>query len=364
MNLLTESKQDIIGMGFPPLIASLMYQQFGKHAVLLAKWYRNYRSFTGEPEKDWWRRNHWSSRRDLSLDDLISLYDATKDSDSYKKELERLGLTQDQEFYDDYDLQDQRKALKDDIEERFFNDTFFKWFNLPKAIIDGTLKDVAPYKDLPFREAQKKYDKKQIFQDKTPLKVYSNGYKWINVGNKCYLVGQLMKNCGSTGVMSMDRDSTMIVLFDKQNKPHAVVTYSPNEHRISGDQGQASTEVKTQYHEYVIDLANLLNAKFDTEKTKSDLLKIKYLLRDKIIDIEKLRASSIWNKLFTFTTRDGKRYYTNSEHVLPEEDVLKLRNYPFKIKTGSLVGNVFNHVNRQNMPPLNFVRLYDFSHGN
>jgi hypothetical protein len=360
--LFLESKQDIISLGYPSIIATIMYQQFGKNAVILAKWYKNYKSYKGE-DKDWWKLNHWSLRRDHpTLSDLTYLYDATKDSNSYKKALEFLDWSDDEEFYDDYYLQDQRESIKTEIEETFLNETFFKWFSLPKAVIDGKITDIAPYKDLPFLEAQTKFDKKQIFQEKTPLKIYSNGYKWIDVGKKCYLVGQLMKNCGSTGVMSLDNDRTMIVLFDKQNKPHAVVTYSPNEKRISGDQGKASTEVKSKYHDYIIDLTKILNVKFDTERTKSDFLKVKYLLRDKIVDIYKLK-SGIWDKLFTFTTRDGKRFYTNSSDVLPESDVLKLKNYPFKNRTGSLVGNVFNHVNRQNFPPqlgLNFIRLQDF----
>jgi hypothetical protein len=365
--LITEAKQDVINLGYPPIIASMLYQRFGKLAFLFGKWYRDCK--TNDPDnKDWFQLCHWSIfKHNENLSDLVKLYDATTDSESYSKMLDFVGWQNNKHFYDEFYLAKQREALKKQIEQTFFGDSFFTYYSLPTAIIDGTEKNIAPYKNLSFWDAQKKFDKKRIFQEMTPLKVYPNGYKWINVGKRCHLVGHLMKNCGSAGVMSLDPDRTIIALFDKTNKPHVVVTYSPNEKRISGDEGVASSEVKSLYHNYILDLAQTLGVNFDASRTKSTFLKLKYLLRNKISNIQKLRPSSVYDEYFVFTTLNGREYYTNGSEVLPADELRRLGNYAFKNKTGSLVANAFNHVNRQYMDPqlgINYIPLNQFIQAN
>ena len=340
--LITESKQEIVNLGFPPMIASMIQQRFGKAAFLLAKWYRDFTA--PQADEDWFRMRHYSSR-DVNINDLMLLYDSAKDSETYKKALKHLGMNDREEFYDPYSLREQREALKKQIESLFFEETFFTYYQFINEIISGQLRDLAPYRDLSFWQALEKYEKKRIFQDMQPLKTYPNGYRWINVGKRCPLVGSLMKNCGSAGAMSWDKDVTILALFDKSNKPHAVVTYSPNEKRISGDEGVASSAVKTIYHNYILDLAKTLGVAFDADKTKSTFLKIKYLLRNTATNIQRVGKVDTYNEFFVFTTKDGRQYYTNGYTVLSDEDLQKLRTMSLPNKTGSMVGNAFNRYN-------------------
>jgi hypothetical protein len=40
--MLQESKQGIINLGFPEVIASILYKRFGNKASLIAKWVKDY----------------------------------------------------------------------------------------------------------------------------------------------------------------------------------------------------------------------------------------------------------------------------------------------------------------------------------
>jgi hypothetical protein len=41
-SLIFESKQSIVNLGYPEIIASLFYEKFGNKAYQLAKWYKEY----------------------------------------------------------------------------------------------------------------------------------------------------------------------------------------------------------------------------------------------------------------------------------------------------------------------------------
>ena len=77
------------------------------------------------------------------------------------------------------------------------------------------------------------------------------------VGNKCSIVGKLMKNCGRSS------DGNMIVLFDSNNKPHVIVTYLSHMHKIKNIKGQAGSTVKEEYQKYLIDLKDTLKANLE-----------------------------------------------------------------------------------------------------
>jgi hypothetical protein len=133
-----------------------------------------------------------------------------------------------------------------------------------------------------------------------------------------------MRNCGSAGVMSSDPDRTIIALFDPNNKPHVMTVYSPNQNRISGDEGRGSSQVKSIYHPYVLDLAKILNAKFDWNISKSKLLQLKYRLNQipaKVSNIRKLFPTddSTFDEYFTFTI-DNNTYYSNSYSAISKSD--------------------------------------------
>jgi hypothetical protein len=366
--LLIESKQEILNLGYPAIIAKLFYKKYGKNAYLIAKWYRDYKSYGSK--EHWFNLNHNDFSRMYSIDliDMIELYNATDSKENYIKTLEKLNLSVDEEeeYYDDYYLQEQKKLLEEQIEDEMFSKSFFEYYSIVHDIISGKLKDLAPYKNLEFWDAQHKYDKKNIFQEIKPLKVYNNGFKWINVGKKCTLVGNLMKNCGSAGIMGYDEDRTIIALFDTENKPHVVVTYSPNEKKISGDQGIASTPVKNKYHRYVLDLVQFLGVTFDADKSKSNLLKIKYKLKNKAKNIRIIKKG-LFDEYFSFNLAN-QVYYTNSFYVVSKQDLEKVKqalankqiNLEYKQK--SLIATILNYRNIQNLKNagINLIPINDF----
>lgn len=325
--LLNENKQEIIALGFPKVIADIISEHFGKNAFLIAKWNRDYSSYKDDP--DWWFRQNTSYfGKNISIGDYVRLYQANN-IEEYKKVYYQ--LYEKEPNTQEYELEEQKEWLRKRIEHELISSVFFSYLTLIKDIKEGKITDLAPYKKLTYQQAQEKYDKKQMFKDSPIVKSYENGWKWINVGKKCHLLGKLMRNCGSVGVMGNDPDRTIMTLFDKGNKPHVMVTYSPNEKRISGDEGAGSSRVKDQYSDYVVDLAKLLNAEVDT-KTRSKLIKIKSLLGNKIIKIEKLDGGS-YDEFYKITLNDNKEYVTDSFFLISTEDLQKIKErYKYNYK--------------------------------
>ena len=296
--ILTESKQDIVSLGFPEVVASLMQESFGKNAFLIARWFKEYQhSGWMEAHKDWWHERMGDFRNTPSFADLTDMYAATTDEESYKKVLDRLELSRSDDDF--YDLPEQRIALKEQIKAHLFDNIFFKVMGIVQDIMSNKLTDLSTYKKLSNNDAQEKYDKKNIFQDRDPIKTYPSGFKWVDAGKRCQLVGSLMKNCGSAGLMSSDKDKTILALFDKLNKPHILVTYSPNEHRISGDQGIGSSEPKEKYHDYILDIAKHLGATFDAEKSKSTMLRMKSIFGPDA-QVQRVGKRDVYNQFFKF----------------------------------------------------------------
>ena len=335
--LLSESKQkikELMGDEFPDVVASLFIEEFGNKSFTIAKWMKDYYQHRVDTAKKyggkWWEKV-FDVGRGRTLLDLIELYvAANKSAEEYKAQLEYLDI-ESEDFIDENYLAEQKIALKQQIKEILLGDIFFRHYALVQDILNKSLTDIAPYKKMPLRDANKAYEEKKVFDEEEPITAYEEGYRWINVGNKCNLVGNLMKNCGSSGVMSLDEDRTMIVLFDKNNKPHVVVTYSPNQKRISGDEGQASSRVKDEYSDYVLDLADILGAEFDSTKTKSKLLGIKYRLKGITSDIERVPFEGQWNEYFKVVI-DGQTYYGNANSLMKEEDLMRVKDILLRVK--------------------------------
>lgn len=74
------------------------------------------------------------------------------------------------------------------------------------------------------------------------------------------------------------------------------------------------------------------------------------------------RFKEIQDEFFVFTTHDGKIWYTDGNSVLSVEDIMKLKGFQFKVKTGSLVQNAFNWINRQIIPKdINYIPITNFN---
>jgi hypothetical protein len=318
------AKQDITALGFPGVVSKLLYGKYGNLAPLIARWYKDYRVPASWEGDDWWRTFMWDSRKQFSLYTLTYLYENSRDLESFLKACERMDIKPSQGLTQET-LDSERDWLVNRLLDDFFGDVFFNYYSLIQDITSGNLKDLAPYKRLKFLDAQQKYEKRKYFQESEPLKVYENGFKWIDVGRKSTLLSEKMKNCGSAGLMSWDKNATIISLFGPNGKPHVMVTYSPGEKRISGDECAGSTEVKPEYHQYVLDLANHLGARFDASKSKSTELGLKYRLRDKAQSLEKLKTSEYsYDSYFRFVV-DGEVFYTDSNSVVPEDEIRRAK---------------------------------------
>lgn len=317
-------------LGYPNDIANIIQDIFGKNSFIIAKWLKDYKTLGRDlkEDDDWFRISfHSFFSRDMTLVDLLDMLKASNGSlEDYKDFLKKNELYIDNDelaiiFSDDYELYKLKKAIIDEIKDKFLDDIFFS-NTFISSIKSGELKDLGPYKKLGFSDALEKFRSKKVFDDKAIIKKYDDGYTWRNVGKKCEMTAKSMKNCGSAGVMSQDPDKTLLVLFDENNKPHAIVTYSPNDGRISSEEGVGSTELKSKYHDYVLDLAEHLGVRFDTERSKSYDLRTKYTFKD-VIDANSLQIindDTITDSLSTFTV-NGERYYAGTRNVVSESTV-------------------------------------------
>lgn len=312
INVILEAKQSITNLGFPEIISTLFYEKYGKTAPVLARWYKEYSAYGSLADsKNWWYEiSHTLTKPDAGQ--LTRYYQATKAFAAGTMTLEEYNKIRDRLDLRDYnpteaDTDEILRSLKTEIAEALFGEVFFSR-NLIKAL--GTNKvSIQPYSRLPFAQANQKFEEKTMFDDKPPIKTYPNGWKWIDAGAKCDLVGSKMKNCGSTGVMSGDKNRTMLTLFDPSNNPHVVATYSPNEKRLSGIEGQAGTGVKLEYVDYVLDLIKVLGVEFDAHNSKSKPLKLKYLLNPK--SLIQIPGKSDFDEFFEIQLQSGESYYTN-----------------------------------------------------
>jgi hypothetical protein len=351
-SVIVESKQTIVNLGYPEILATFLQEKFGQKAFLIAKWLKEYSNIHGQTDSNWWRkhlRGITFNRDDPDMVDYVDLYEAGKISQRLYSEVRaklELGRSKDTDPNSEEPVDFSKLSqLKADAREGLFNNIFFK-STFIIDIISGKIKDLKPYKNLTFQQAKDKYDSKRIFDDMQPIKQYENGLKWIDVGSKCQLVGNAMNNCGSTGVMSSDPDRTMLTLFDKNNNPHVVITYSPNDKRLSSDEGKASSAVKDEYHSYVLDLAKHLGANFDVHATKSPSLKMKAILGDKIKSVDVIPGSGLYS-YYKLVLSDESVWYSNGYTAAKAHDVVAERK-PEDKKEIDMVTSYFAQRNIRN----------------
>lgn len=367
-SLLFESNTNIVALGFPEVIASILSEKFGKHSFLIAKWLREYDSYKSPPvagndgsisyPENWWRRAYIShTGNSIDLVGLVEAFEAAKISEEkYREVMKSHGFRGDGEF----NQSEMLSFLKREITEEMNKGVFFR-STIVQDIQSGKLTDLKPYKTLAFQEAKDKYDKKLVFKNPgRVIKQYDNGWRWIDAGSKCQLVGNLMKNCGSTGVMSLDADSTMLTLFDPKNKPHVVVTYSPNEKRISGDEGIGSSEPKEKYHDYIIDVANHLKANFDYDKSKSTILKLKGALQNQFKEIKPIKEG-LFQKLYKIIMNDNSVYYTDSYSFVSHQTIEELAKEEFDGDLSKAIEKAFNHYKNLDIPKIYLAKFIEGS---
>jgi hypothetical protein len=326
----TTSKTVLAGLGFPLVIGSVFIQKFGNLAYMIAGWYKDYH-FTsgGSDQANWFKkanRSFFYNEKKMDLVSYIEIYNTTSSSpEELLDVLKKYGLRSDSaKLPDEHEIQEYKQASLEQIEELFLKDIFFRHYFI-EEIIQGKIKNLQPYKGLKFHDAVAKLENKKLFQtEKNLVKQYENGWKWINIGEKCDLVGKEMKNCGSAGVMSSDPDRTLLTLFSPENIPKVIVTYSPNQKRISSAEGQGSSVAKEKYHDFILDLEDLLDAKYDFVKDpKSTVLNMKSMFKPYLEKIEVVAEFSYYMFL-KLVLKDGRSFYTNGTNAFPEKEVVKL----------------------------------------
>ncbi len=325
--LLSESVRQIENLGYPVEVAKIFQRKFDKNAYLLAKWLANYYAFDPN-DKNWWNNRIGEEKPQSSRTSINNALRVAKNAtsdESARKALKDNGFwVDDDKFYDDEALKELRDGFMDVAEKQLFKNIFFTYNPLVKGIMDGSI-DPQPYKKLNYAAAEKKYENKSLFKDKEPLIEYPDGYKWIDAGTRCTLLGDKMRNCGSVGVMSTDPAKKILALFDKQNEPHVMVTYSPTHKRISGEEGRASTKLKEKYDDYVLDLVNRLGAHYDyISAGRTGRIALKYLLGTDAKSLRRISGDDNTEGDYEFT-KDGVKYYTNGNVILTQEQIDKAK---------------------------------------
>lgn len=333
---LAASQSNIINLGYPKILAKIFDEKFGKNAFTIARWMKELHV---PGDNDWInkigrRPGNWMSDGDLKK--CIGLFDAAqtaidKNAPSlyvkYKREND-FGVMERESDLTTEELRETQQYLVSEMTEEIIGDLFF-YHSIGRDILSGKLSNLAQYKKLSFREALNKFNEKKVFQDQTPFKVYPDGWRWINVGNKCELIGGKMQNCGSAGVMGSDPDRTMYALFDISDNPHVLLTHSPNEKRISGVEGIGGSTIKDKYSDYVMDLVDMLGADYDIGKSQTKILNLKTALRGAAKDLTRI-TDDIFSEIFSFHDNFGALFYTDSFNVVSADDVERVKVFLIK----------------------------------
>jgi hypothetical protein len=332
---IASSKAQIIGLGYPEVYAEVFFSKFGnKNAYILAKWMKEHYAQAYPGATNFIDAIDNGRYEGLPIGAFREGYDAAGISeDEYDAWAESEGLPMLSEAGYSFvlgnyprSLEDQRSSLKRKLTEGFEELNFF-YKDLITDIVSGKLTDIAQYKKMDFNSARDKYIEKKLFKDSPAMVRYESGHKWVDVGKRCDYIGREMKNCGSTGVMSMDSDKTALVLFGPSDKPHVIVTYSPNDGRISGVEGSGGSKPKAKYHEYILDLEEHLGVPIKDNSIKNYDLHLKSLFKEfGELSVSKMDIEDTLTEYFFIETED-KNFYSRGTEVITESDFIKAKNF-------------------------------------
>ena len=335
LNKIATSVPRLKSLGYPEVIAQLFVKRFGKNSYIIAQWMNDYHGFGGRKTPSEWINDvgRFSGSNMGTLLQMLEAADIGEDAydkwaleAGHPKLSEAGGYDYSSGTYRPAELESHVKSVKREIEEQFYGDAFFDR-DLIRDIVSGATTNVKQFRKMNFTDARDKYMSKKIYSDLKSELEFEDGYRWINVGPRCDIIGRDMKNCGSTGVMSLDPDRTMLTLVDKNDKPHIVTTYSPNEKRISAPEGIGSSAPKEKYHKHILDLISHLGVRLYEKSggTKSKELDQKYLLRGSDFKVEPIRMDNYGAHMRL--SINGNIWFSNYYVFISEEDITKVRNY-------------------------------------
>lgn len=259
MMKLADSRSRIIQLlHFSPESANYLHKTYGKHAFLIGKWTHEANFGVGNIDSS--IEEKLKSYGDISgikflrtLKDLNEILEAVKELYALP-EIERKDFWNSSSVAKKYDLRWWTKEKSDPYfshplsdrslryvinELRSSIEKFFSYinnFDIVKAAREGKV-NLDEYKRLTLQEAEEKYQEKLVAEG-FPTILEINGWRWVNSGRSCRWIGKEMKNCGSAGVMAGSEERTILALLDDQNKPHAILTWSPDIGLITGLEGK------------------------------------------------------------------------------------------------------------------------------
>lgn len=278
---ITESKQSIVNLGFPKVIAKILQERFKEKAPLLAKWMAQQMSLILRPNS---KKTPWEQEEINYFGEKSNLY---KMVEMYENEGQRMDHIERQELYDD-------------IKEEFFNRLFWK-YRLIKDFLKNPSLPISNYKNLSFSDARKKYDTMRLQKDETVLHTCKSGNVWADVGQDNEIVGNIMKNCGRCSLMSLSEDKTMVWLREggKNGTPKVLVTYSRQDKTIGAITGKAGSSVKDKYVPDIIEWVEAFGLTINSHTNMNELVRIysKYTdrLQNGISSISRLREKGHWS---------------------------------------------------------------------
>lgn len=326
-------------LGFPKSLEKAFEDIFGQdRAITYGKWFREYETGLRYGGRWFSGISRTQSRSGLSLLQCVDMLEAiqAKDEEKFHQLLkvdewgddsasirgkERLKERLKEENIKS--IEDVKPYLEEQLRNGLIGKTIFFTRDIVKDREKIKKQEFKQYSKMSFEDASAKYSKIKAFSESKEVMTFDDGHRWLNVGPKCQFVGREMKNCGSTGVMSLDRDKTMLILVDTKNKPRIVATLSPNEKRLSGVEGSASTQPKEEYYDYIIELADFLDVKFDITRSDSFLLNLKYLFRGVKIKDNKLEANSEYESLYEIILPDKRKLYSDTSNFILEDQARK-----------------------------------------
>jgi len=322
-------------LGFPKSLEEAFEDIFGNRATTYGKWFKEYERglrFGGR----WFSGiSRAQSPSGLNLLDCVDMLEAigANDKDKFDQLLEvdewsdnyasRGGKERLKERLEEESIQDVKPYLEEQLRNGLIDDTIFFTRDIVKDREKIKKQEFKQYSKMSFKDASAKYSEIKAFSESKEVMTFDDGHRWLNVGPRCQFVGNAMKNCGSTGVMSSDPDKTMLILVDPSNKPRIVATLSPNEKRLSGVEGSASTQPKEEYYDHIVELADFLDVKFDITRSDSFLLNLKYLFRGVKIKIKQLKTSSEYRRIYKISLPDKINIYADTSLFILEDQARK-----------------------------------------
>lgn len=319
-------------LGFPKSLEKAFEDIFGQdRATTYGKWFKEYEGglrFGGR----WFSGiSRVQSPSGLNLLDCVDMLEAirTGDEEKFNQLIEvdewsdrgdskwaKIGLKE-------KGMQNAKPYLEKQLRDGLVDDAIFFTRDIVKDHEKIKKQEFKQYSKMPFEDASAKYSKIKAFSESKEVMTFDDGHRWLDVGPKCQFVGREMKNCGSTGVMSWDRDKTMLILVDPNNKPRIVATLSPNEKRLSGVEGSASTQPKEEYYDHIVKLADFLDVKFDITRSDSFLLNLKYLFRGVKIKIKQLKTDNEYRRIYKISLPDKRNIYSDTSLFILEDQARK-----------------------------------------